>query len=87
YFSDSKGYSDTFKTKRYYLFEHEEEEEVPEPIEQTPTEDRETEASVDYAESYGENIEYPTFGHIRSVKDIIDNAMRIINEALEYKKT
>ncbi|WP_445475917.1 hypothetical protein ACT9XH_04075 [Methanococcoides methylutens] len=85
YFSDSKGYSDTFKTKRSYLFEHEEEEEVPESIEEITAEDVGAEASVDSGESTGENIEYPSFGRIRSVRDIIDNTMRIINEALEYK--
>ncbi|SES93346.1 hypothetical protein SAMN04488587_1653 [Methanococcoides vulcani] len=82
YFSDSKGYSDTFKTKRFYLFE--EEEEIPEPIE-IPEDDLETEVSENATESDGEDIEYPSFGRIRSVKDIIDNTMRIINEALEYK--
>jgi hypothetical protein len=82
YFSDSKGYSDTFKTKKFYLFE---EEEVPEPIE-IPEDDQDTEVSENSTEeSDGENIEYPSFGRIRSVKDIIDNTMRIINEALEYK--
>lgn len=86
YFSDSKGYSDTFKTKRYYLFEQEEREEVPDPIVEMPAEDTVTETLEDSTKNSGENIEYPSFGRIRSVRDIIDNTMKIINEALEYKR-
>ena len=80
YFSDSKGYSDTFTTKKFYILE-EKEEDVPEPDGNMNEEVQETK---DPAISE-EDIEYPKFGTIRSVKDIIDNTMRIINEALEYK--
>lgn len=90
YFSDSKGYSDTFKTKRFYLFEEVEREDLPEPIEEMPEGNPEMEASEDSTESNGENIEiheenieYPSFGPIHSIKDIIDNTRRIINEAFE----
>ncbi|UGV41178.1 hypothetical protein J7W08_02405 [Methanococcoides orientis] len=83
YFSDSKGFSDTFKTKKFYLLEKE--EDLPEPIE-IPEDDQNTEVSgTSTEENGGEDIEYPSFGRIRSVKDILDNTIRIINEALEYK--
>ncbi|MGM0771220.1 MAG: hypothetical protein ACQESU_06390 [Halobacteriota archaeon] len=80
YFSDSKGYSDTFMTKRFYILE-ESEEEPTEPNDNMPEGVRETEEK-DIPE---EDIEYPRFGPVRSVRDIIDNTMRIINDALEYK--
>ncbi|AKB84890.1 hypothetical protein [Methanococcoides methylutens] len=80
YFSDSKGYSDTFTTKKFYILE-EMEEEVPESDVNMNEQVQETE-DPSISE---EEIEYPKFGPIRSVKDIIDNTMKVINEALEYK--
>ncbi|WP_440952299.1 hypothetical protein [Methanococcoides sp. FTZ1] len=82
YFSDSKGYSDTFWTKRFYIFK-EHEEGTPEPLIE-PEEEQDI-ADPEYSDTSSGNMEYPKFGPIRSVRDLVDNAMIIINEALEYK--
>lgn len=77
-FTDAKGYSGTVRTNRYYLvniFEDEEVEIIEEYDEDTRTQMNtynETEADI------------PKYGNIRSIKDLVDNTMRIINEALSF---
>jgi len=83
-FTDAKGYSGTLRTNRYYLiniFEDEELEFIEEYFDDTRpqmntsnsnSEDRIIEADI------------PRYGNIRSVRDLVDTTLKIINEALSF---
>lgn len=83
-FFDAKGYSGIVKTDRFYLFNVFEEDEEPEVEEVNPdarTPMNKTNGKGDKDEDDGD---VPTFGDVWSIKDIMDNTMRIIDEALSF---
>ncbi|MDA0525622.1 hypothetical protein [Methanococcoides alaskense] len=83
-FTDAKGYSGTVRTNRYYLndvFENGELDFIEEY-------DDDTRAQMNTSNSNSKDriveADIPRYGNIRSVRDLVDTTLEIINEALSF---
>ncbi len=83
-FTDAKGYSGTVRTNRYYLINIFEDEEV-EFIEEY-VDDTRPQMNTSNSNSKDRIIEadIPRYGNIRSIRDLVDTTLKIINEALSF---
>ncbi|MCD4801189.1 MAG: hypothetical protein K8R01_06335, partial [Methanococcoides sp.] len=83
-FTDAKGYSGTVRTNRYYLndiFENGELDSIEENYENIPAQMNTTTGP---SEDAAINADIPSYGNIRSIRDLVDTTFKIINEALSF---